>query len=462
MPDGLVLHIALTMAVLAPSARAAAPAFPGAEGWGRNARGGGQDEKTKVLLVTSVADAGPGTLREALNTRGPRIIIFKTGGIIDLKSRLSFSEGRVTVAGQTAPGDGIILKNYPLRLGASDVIIRGLRVRNGDGPGPKGELRDGVAIGGGDGKPSHDIIIDHCSFGWSVDEAVDFWYGARDVTLSYNIISEALWKSIHHKGSHGYAMLIANGDNQLITVHHNLFAHNERRNPWVKDNAGVEIINNVIYNWGTEATGLWLGKDSKSPFKPCFVNVIGNYYKGGEATLSRIKKGARFIDLHLPPATGSRFYIHDNLGPGRTEDKQDDWDAVDVGQFDRAPYRVNEPAAEITSGLKAQKPGDAYESVLKRAGAVPRDNADTRAVADTRSAGGRHIDRMEQIGGYPAYAPGTPAPDADGDGMPDEWERAHRLDPNDKADATKFSAGNSGYLNIEEYINSLFPDNQRE
>lgn len=402
--------------------------------------------------MTSLADSGPGSLREALNQSGPRIILFKTGGVIELKSTLGVRKSHVTIAAQTAPGDGIILRGYPMRIAASDVIVRGLRIRNGDQKGPRGDLRDGLQIGNQD-EQIHDVIIDHCSFGWSVNEIVDFWYGSRNVTLSHNIFSEALWKSIHEKGSNGYGMLIGNKPNERITLCQNLFAHNERRNPWIKDDASVELINNVIYNWSTEATGAWLGEDAK----PIFVNIIGNYYKGGAATASRIKAGKRFIDLHLPTPVGSRLHIHDNFGACRTDDAQDDWDAVQLGAFDPAPFRSNEPLKEAASGIQALRPAEAFESVLKHAGAVPRDKADTRAIDDTRNGTGKHINSLEQIGGYPAYAPGTPPQDSDDDGIPDDWETSHGLDPKNKADATKFSARGSGYLNIEGYINSLIP-----
>jgi hypothetical protein len=203
-----------------------APAFPDAQGWGKNAQGG-RSTSTKVLWVTSLADSGPGTLRAACEQNGPRIVLFKTGGIIELQSSISIRHDNITIAGQTAPGDGIILRNFPIRIRANNVIMRGLRIRNGDGPGPKGDLRDSIQLGGKDQEAVQNIIIDHCSFGWSVDETAEFWYSTRNVTLSNNIFSEALWNSIHEKGKHGYAMLFGNGSNQQITLLHNLFAHNE-------------------------------------------------------------------------------------------------------------------------------------------------------------------------------------------------------------------------------------------
>lgn len=433
------------------AASQAALAFPGAQGWGKNATGGGQNPQTKVFFVTSLEDSGPGTLREALMQKGPRIILFKTGGVIALQSRISFSQGDVTIAGQTAPGDGVIVRNFPIRIGANNVIMRGLRIRNGDGAGPKGDLRDSIQISRVTGEPIHDVIVDHCSFGWSVDEMAEFWYGCHNVTLSYNVFSEALWKSIHAKGSHGYALLFGNGPNNLITLHHNLFAHNERRNPWIKDNAKIEMVNNVVYNWGTEALGLWSGPE----YKPVFANVIGNVFKGGVDSNIKTPAKAKSIGIGKPAAPGSKFYIHDNIGPGRTEETQDDWDIVALGGQDAALYRLNAPLLEIASGLMPQKAAGILEKVLQNVGAWPRDAADKRAIEDTRNGTGKHLDNLEQIGGYPAYAVGTYPRDSDDDGMPDEWENKRGLNAQDKSDATKLAT--SGYLNIEEYINSLLP-----
>jgi pectate lyase len=428
---------------------AAPAAFPGAAGWGKSATGGRAAE-TKVLAVTSLEDSGPGTLREALMQSGPRIIVFKTGGVIDLKSKISFQQGDVTIAGQTAPGDGIIIKSFPIRIGASNVIFRGLRIRNGDGPGPKGDLRDSIQLGRADGKPIQNIIIDHCSFGWSVDETGEFWYGAKNVTFSNCIFSEALWKSIHEKGSHGYALLFGNGLNENVTLYRNLFAHNERRNPWIKDNAQVEMTNNVIYNWGTEGAGLWNSEAGKPASS---ANLINNYFKAGVDSGKR-----RGINLAKTAAPGSKFFIKGNIGPGRPEDKGDEWDAVGVGMgVDATTFRTDTPLPNLASGVSVEPAMTAYERVLKEAGAFPRDAADKRAVETTRTGTGKHIDKMTDLGGYPTYAPGTPPPDTDNDGIPDTWEQSHSLNPKDPKDATLPSKSGNGYLNIEEYLNSLLP-----
>jgi len=156
--------------------------------------------------------------------------------------------------------------------------------------------------------------------------------------------------------------------------------------------------------------------------------------------------------------TDTKFYIHDNIGPGRTSDAGDDWDIVALGNQDRSLYRAAEPITELVSGITPHSPLDAYQRVLQHAGALPRDGADKRAVEDARNGSGKHLDKLEQIGGYPAYAAGTYPTDSDDDGMPDAWELAHALNPQDKSDATKLSAKGSGYLNIEEYLNSFFAE----
>lgn len=440
-------------AVIAAQAFAGVPAFPGAEGWGRNATGGRDPGNTRILSVTSLEDSGPGTLREALMHEGPRIIIFKTGGIIDLKSSISFRNGDVTIAGQTAPGDGIIIRNYPIRIGARNVIMRGIRIRNGDGPGPVGDLRDSIQIGRVDGPRVENVIVDHCSFGWSMDETAEFWYGCRNVTLSYCIFSEALWLSQHQKGKHGYAMLFGERPNEQVSVHHNLFAHNERRNPWVKDNAAIEIANNVVYNWGTEATGLWLGVQAE----PINVNVVGNCYKAGADTHPRHVKDGSFIDLHLPAAPGSRIHLAGNVGLGRTG-AEDPWSAVWLGgKTSPTKFRSDAPLSVAASGMTVEPAEVAYQHVLAIAGARPLDSADRRAMDDTRNGTGKHVDKLEEVGGYPEYARGVYPSDVDDDGIPDRWEQTHGLNPNDPADATRLSRDGSGYLNIEQYINSLLP-----
>jgi hypothetical protein len=221
----------------------------------------------------------------------------------------------------------------------------------------------------------------------------------------------------------------------------------------IKDNAKVEIINNVVYNWGSEATGLWMPEAAP----PSFANIIGNYYKGGVDSAWQIKKGGRGINLSRPAPEGSKYFVRGNIGPNRTTDTQDEWDAVQVGDFDGKVFRADAPIRDLDSGIKAQSAADALAHVLKHAGAVPRDSADQRAISDTQNGTGSHLDKLEKVGGYPVYKSGTPPQDSDADGIPDTWEREHGLNPQDRRDATQFSTQNGGYLNLEAYINSLIP-----
>ncbi|MES2463034.1 MAG: hypothetical protein V4671_20810, partial [Armatimonadota bacterium] len=254
---------------------------------------------------------------------------------------------------------------------------------------------------------------------------------------------------------HGYAMLFGNGACENISVYRNLFAHNERRNPWIKDNARIEIINNVVYNWGTEATGLWNpAKDAP----PSLANIIGNYYKEGPNTDKLGRQGSRGLNLFQVAAPGSRFYLRGNIGPGRLTDIGDDWAAVEVGKnVVAAQYRANSPIKEIASGIKPLPATAAFETVLGSVGAVPQDAADKRAVESTRTGTGHKIDKLTEVGGYPDYKAGQPPTDTDDDGIPDAWETANRLNPRDKSDATRLNR-KTGYLNIEGYINSLLPE----
>ena len=199
-------------------------AFPGAQGFGRFASGG---RGGKVVFVTNTNDSGPGSLRNALeNEHGPRTVIFRTGGIIELKKNIGVSDGNVTIAGQTAPAGGITLKNAGLKITSENHIVRGLRIRPGDSAvGEKPPTRDGLALNNG----ANNVIFDHCSVTWGVDENIQIWRGARGITISNNLIAEGLNESIHHKGKHSKGLLVGPQTEQ-ISVFRNLLADNHDRN----------------------------------------------------------------------------------------------------------------------------------------------------------------------------------------------------------------------------------------
>ncbi|MBN1419514.1 MAG: pectate lyase [Planctomycetes bacterium] len=424
---------------LLPAARAAGavPAFPGAEGFGARATGG---RGGRVLEVTNLNDRGPGSLREAAGAAGPRIVVFRVSGTIALESTLRIKSD-ITIAGQTAPGDGICLKDYGADVsGASNVIVRFLRFRPGD---ERGAELD--ALGGRGGR---DIIIDHCSASWSTDECVSF-YDNEDVTVQWCLIAESLYHSVHHKGEHGYGG-IWGGTN--ASFHHNVLAHHSSRNPRVAgQQQGVDLRNNVIYNWGFNS--LYGGEEST-------VNVVGSTYKPGPATRGNVRN--RILDGE---GKGGRWYLEGNVVSGDPAVTADNWSggvhrpwaAQDVMRA-RAPF----PAAAV----KTQKAQDAYDRVLAGAGAIlpKRDPIDARIIEEVRTGTAHHggawgekkgiIDSQDTVGGWPDLASAKPPADGDHDGMPDDWERRHGLDPQDPTDGPADRDGD-GYTNVEEYLNAL-------
>jgi len=427
-----VLFVQVVGMVLTAFRLHALPAFPGAEGFGSTTGGG---RGGAVIAVTTLDNSGAGSLREALKASGPRIVVFRVGGIIDLDRDIVISNPFVTIAGQTAPGGGICLRGAGIPVKTHDVIMRGMRIRAGDGSrGQDYENRDCIGVGTGSGNV-HNVIVDHCSVSWSVDEAVSTWFDdCHDITFQYCIISEALYDSHHSKGVHSRGFLV--GDHtRNISIHHNLFAHNNRRNPEWKGDTRGEFINNVVYNWGKAGTHFASEDQSMSPN---YVNIINNYYKPGPDSYE--ENAIWFYTNNWAINSSSRVYISGNVNGLMNGEEQ---------------YRVNEPAT-TPWGVTTSEAGDAYREVPANAGALlpRRDEVDERIVASVDNGTGGIIDSPSEVGGYPDYASGTPPADGDGDGMPDSWEEARGLNP-DAADDDGDRDGD-GYTNIEEYINGLF------
>lgn len=417
-------------------------AFPGAEGFGRFATGGRGGE---VYAVTNLDDAGPGSLREAVSA-GNRTVIFRVSGTIILQSDLMIRVSNLTIAGQTAPGDGICLRRHPLRLsGASNVIIRHLRVR----PGPEsGKPVDGIEVRAG-----RNIMLDHCTISWSIDEAVNTWHGAKDVTVQWCLIAEPLNRSVHPKGAHGYG---ASWGGENTSYHHNLFAHCTARNPSVAGQAKDHTLNmdhrcSVIFNW----------EHRSCDGKPDSINVVNNYYKPGPATLPAVaRRIARIDDTRAAYGFDSFWYIEGNVVEGYPRISADNWiDGVDFeGRTSAQTNRRREPfpVAPVTT----QPAAEACRLVLAGVGATlpRRDAVDRRIVREVETGkvtfGNGIIDTPAQVGGWPDLK-SEPAPlDRDGDGMPDDWERAQGLNPRDPADRNQLRA--DGYTQLEYYLNSGF------
>ncbi len=432
------------------------PAFPGAEGFGAIATGG---RGGRAIAVTNLNDSGPGSLRAALDETGPRTVVFRVSGNIALKSNLKVKNGDITIAGQTAPGDGICLQNYGLALsGANNVIIRYLRVRPGD--------TADVELDAFGGREGENIIVDHCSMSWSIDECVSIYSGARNVTVQWCLMSESLYQSVHVKGNHGFGG-IWGGKN--ASWHHNLLAHHSSRNPRIVGKSVgeqlVDLRNNVVYNWGYNST---YGGDGDVR-----VNLINNVYKPGPATREGVR--ARLAN----PSQGSQpnnWWIAGNLAVGSPDVTANNW---------RGIYPASGVAADVLRAIEpfevapvtTHAASEAFELVLTHAGATlpRRDPLDARIVDETRTGtarfggsydarfddtsdgGGRGIiDSQKTVGGWPELHPAPALADADHDGMPDDWERRFGLDPNDPSDGPQDKDGD-GYTNLEECLNGTGP-----
>ncbi|OHB63861.1 MAG: hypothetical protein A2168_08840 [Planctomycetes bacterium RBG_13_50_24] len=419
------------------------PVFPGAEGFGTRTvagRGG------KVIEVTSLADEGPGTLRAAVNDFSARIIVFRVGGTIELKSELQINYPFVTIAGQTAPGGGICIKNAGITIITHDVLIQHIRVRPGNKGTVDADINDAVSILGphGESPGSYNVVLDHISASWGEDETVSTWYGAHDITISRSIISEALNRSRHRKQTHSAGLLI--GDSSYnVSVHHNLLAHNDFRNPLIAEGGTHDIVNNVIYDWGVlPAEIVDYGSNS-------FLNFVGNYFIAGPST----SPGPYEI---LFPEGDPKIYVLDNIGPHRSDPNIDDWAIVGFkwGEEGIAPVKNRSTSKFETPQISTQSSSEAMEIVLAESGATApqRDAVDSRIVNDVKNRTGKIIDSPDQVGGYPDLSGWTAPADSDHDGMPDEWERQMNLNPDDASDAGG-DLDSDGYTNIEEYLHSL-------
>lgn len=423
-----------------PPAASTLVAFPGAEGHGRFARGGRGGD---VYAVTNLNDSGPGSLRDAVSV-GRRTVVFRVSGTIELKSDLMVTQPHLTIAGQTAPGDGICLRRYPLRIkGTHDVVVRFLRVRPGD---EEKKPVDGIEV-----SESENVIVDHCSVSWSLDEGINTWHGARKVTVQWCLVSEGLNRNIHY-APHAYGASFGGED---CSYHHNLFAHCTARNPSVAGNARFKTVNmdhrcSVIYNW----------EHRTCDGKPVSINVVNNYYKPGPATQNHVRRRVVRID-DTKPRYGyeSVWYIDGNFVEGAPDVNADNWrGGVDFegGTSEERNRSLSPfPAAPVTT----ESGRDVYRVVLAGVGArLPRlDAHDTRILREvdsgTATFGNGIIDTQTQVGGWPELR-SAPAPlDTDEDGMPDEWEKAHKLNPRDASDRNRPAA--SGYTQLEEYLNEL-------
>lgn len=399
-----------------------------------------------------------GTLRYAVSQTGARRVLFTTSGTIHLNSELRIKTGSITIDGQSAPGDGICIADYPLVINASNVIVRFLRVRLGD---VSNTETDALSVNN-----SKDVVLDHLSCSWSVDECVSC-YGNENFTMQYCIISESLKNSIHGKGSHGYGG-IWGGKN--ASFHHNLLAHHDSRNPRFDHDyvdarfAGpIDYVNNVVYNWGGNSTYGGEGTDKGAGGR--HINMVNNYYKYGPAT----GKKTRLVDPTVscgncadhPGGTvqGPKIYLAGNYMYGSEAVTRDNWEGSTVKT---EAVKASSRWTGITALKNEQTAEDAYETVLAKAGcSFSRDVVDTRIVNEVRngnytfkgSNGSTNglIDTQSDVGGWPELKTAEKPMDTDYDGIPDEWETQFGLNPNDPNDAREITLV-SGHTNLDVYL----------
>lgn len=463
--------------------QAEVPAFPGAEGGGAYSFGG---RGGKVIVVTSLADSGPGTLRAACEQGGARTVVFNVAGIIKLKTPLIIRAPYITIAGQSAPGDGVCVAGESVWINTHDVIIRFMRFRRGE----TWVGRRDDAIGG---NPVGNIMIDHVSASWGLDENMSMYrhmyndstgkteekLGTVNITIQNSIFSEALDTWNHAFGS------TLGGEN--CTFMRNLWADNAGRNPSIGWNGVFNFANNVVFNWVHRSTD---GGDYKALY-----NIINNYYKPGPLTPKDSPVGYRILKPEsgrskLPYVVFGRVHMEGNIVEGNERVTKDNWDGgvqiegKDGNEMDfetaktyfaKMRYDKPHPMAKI-SILPTQT---AYNYVLENVGATlpKRDPVDTRVIEQVRTGKISYLKNVtlpstqfehrrlpidsykqgiitdiSQVGGYPDYK-GTPYKDSDKDGMPDDWETKNGLNPNDPSDASKYTS--TGYTNIENYLNSL-------
>jgi len=462
---GLTAVLGWVLYGIAASGAPALKAFPTAEGFGANAMGG---RGGRVIEVTNLDDSGPGSLRAAMEASGPRICVFRVSGTITLKTAIRVKTPSLTVAGQTSPG-GVQLRGSGepegdwgvwFVNGAHDIVVRHLRVRMG------GNLKHDAGnnlLCYGTAEPGvHDVIFDHCSVSWGSDTQLD-WYGSfvDRATFQWNLIGECFM------GQH----IGGNRAPKNITLHHNLYANVGSRTPLMQHADVFDFRNNVIYNWSGNNASVF-GQFALN--SSAFGNVVNNLWiagpEGGYPYLNVGNGGPTRIDGKMAEAGGTRIFLSGNWGPKSPTGSANDWAGHGVNTWDYYEFKhdgTTHVVGEAQYAAKSPFPapeiamdpvGKLLEKVLKTVGASKpsRDPIDLRIIKSVRENSGTN--KVRGVGPWPDLQTGAPPPpiDSDRDGMPDEWEKAHGLNPQNPVDGK--SVSKNGYTNLENYLNELAGD----
>jgi hypothetical protein len=435
-------------------------AFPRAEGFGKNSKGG---RGGKVIEVTNLNDSGSGSLRACIDSTGPRYCVFRVSGTITVSGVLQIDSPYITIAGQTAPGGGITIRNSSsngketFRIDTHDVVIRHIRSR--PGPGASGSCcLSAFRILGGE-----NIILDHVSASWAVDENMTHWFAQNDITISWSIFAEGLHDSNHQKGPHSKGYLIGDLATR-ISSHHNLIAHNNDRHPLYKGGTTGEFINNLVYNW-QKSNGATHINDSDGS-GPSYLNIIANHYIQGPNT-----PNVKPITIQTNTHSSTKVYLKDNIGYGRESNSGDDWliaDDFSLSNDTNSPHRTNSYAIS-PSGIAITPINSVKNTVLENAGSIyglnsdgtyflRRDSVDSRVINDVKNKTGKIINNPSEVGGWPNLSSGSTYSDTDHDGISDSWERLFFGNLNRSSSSNSSSDfDNDGYTDLEEFLNRTDP-----
>lgn len=450
----LILLCLIVLLSLLPQYASALPAFPGAEGFGANTIGG---RGGRVIKVTNLNDSGSGSFREAVEASGARIIVFEVSGIINLESRIDLLNPYVTIAGETSPG-GILITGYKFLINTHEVIIRHMRFRVGSHQIPNGanaEELDSFVIWGErwGANEAYNIIIDHCSASWGVDETFSVTGGVTNTTIQWCIVSEGLRDAGHPDGTHSKGMFLSGKyvyPNSL-SVHHNYIAHNTDRSPLIYSPSGVDTLvdyrNNISYNWH--------GGLAPAGEEVAHINWVHNYSKPGLDSHSWSYEVTHYAKDTITPEP--ILYVSGNMGPNRSSQDMPDWH---VGWYYTqedcsTDWRKDTPwdVPAVTTTVMAYP--SVTDCILSGVGATApfRDSVDVRVITDFNAGTGSIIDNIVYPDDFPEFSSLSSPLDTDNDGMPDSWEVSNGLNPsiNDSA----HDVDGDGYTNIEEYLHHL-------